>query len=254
MKFFSGSAQHDRDNMVWQAAFERSCDAILVLSGAKIIACNEAAVRFGGFRAKADLLSRSPADIAPELQPDGRRSTDVGKDKVALAMTEGHARFEWITRRADGAHMPLQVTLVPDRDRRPAGRAELPVRRLRPRRRAGGEETPHGQARRRVRTDDRQHRNPLRIERSGDHGRLTDQNRGAEYATRQLPPPPSRSPPMCRRWPARPRNCRARLPRSIVRSLHPRRSPAKPSRRRRAPTIWSTASRRRRPRSAPSPT
>ena len=48
MKFFSGSAQHNRDNMVWQAAFERSCDAILVLSGAKIIACNEAAVRFGG--------------------------------------------------------------------------------------------------------------------------------------------------------------------------------------------------------------
>jgi PAS domain-containing protein len=93
-----------RDNMVRQAAFERSCDAILVLSGAKIIACNEAAVRFGGYRAKADLLSRSPADIAPELQPDGRRSTDVGKDKVALAMTEGHARFEWITRRADGAH------------------------------------------------------------------------------------------------------------------------------------------------------
>jgi PAS domain S-box-containing protein len=120
MKFFSGSAQHHRDNMVWQAAFERSCDAILVLSGAKIIACNEAAVRFGGYRAKADLLSRSPADIAPELQPDGRSSTDVGKDKVALAMTEGHARFEWITRRADGAHMPVQVTLVPDRaDGRP---------------------------------------------------------------------------------------------------------------------------------------
>jgi len=113
MKFFSGSAQHNRDNMVWQAAFERSSDAILVLSGAKIIACNEAAVRFGGYRAKTDLLSRSPADMAPELQPDGRRSADVAKEKVALAMKQGQARFEWITRRADGAHMPVQVTLVP---------------------------------------------------------------------------------------------------------------------------------------------
>jgi hypothetical protein len=52
--------------------FEPCVDAILVLAGAKIIACNEAAVRFGGFRGKADLLSRSPADMAPELQLDGR--------------------------------------------------------------------------------------------------------------------------------------------------------------------------------------
>jgi PAS domain-containing protein len=59
MKFFSGSAQHHRDNMLWQATFERSCDAILVLSGAKIIACNEAAVRFGGYRARRPTLRRS---------------------------------------------------------------------------------------------------------------------------------------------------------------------------------------------------
>jgi PAS domain S-box-containing protein len=113
MKFFSGSAQHNRDNLVWQAAFERSADAILVLSGAKIIACNEAAVRFGGYRAKTDLLSHSPADMAPEMQPDGRRSADVAKEKVAQAAREGHACFEWVTRRADGAMKTVQVTLVP---------------------------------------------------------------------------------------------------------------------------------------------
>src|SRR5262245_35474844 len=112
MKFFSGSAQHNRDNLVWQVAFERSRDAILVLSGAKVVACNEAAVRFGGYRTKSDLLSCPPADMAPALQPDGRRSADVAKEKLALATREGQARFEWMTRRADGAEMPVEVTLV----------------------------------------------------------------------------------------------------------------------------------------------
>jgi PAS domain S-box-containing protein len=255
MKFFSGSAQHDRDNMVWQAAFERSCDAILVLSGAKIIACNEAAVRFGGYRAKADLLSRSPADIAPELQPDGRRSTDVGKDKVALAMTEGHARFEWITRRADGAHMPVQVTLVPDRD---DGRPVVLSYRC--------DVSDLVAA--------REEKKRLMAKLAGEFeqmiGSIATLSASKEVKT---PRPPQRPEPRSRVRDASvaaasdqvSTNCAVggRRDRGTVELgcrdqssglYHPRRSPAKPSRRRRAPTIWSTASRRRRPRSAPSPT
>ncbi len=113
MKFFSRKSGGDHDSLIWQAAFERSVDAILVLAGTRIIACNDTAVRFGGYRAKSDLLSRSPADMAPELQPDGRRSADVAREMVGLAMKDGHARFEWVTRRADGATMPVQVTLIP---------------------------------------------------------------------------------------------------------------------------------------------
>jgi PAS domain S-box-containing protein len=113
MKFFSGAVRHNHDNLVWQVAFERSRDAIMVLAGAKIIACNDAAVRLDGYKAKSDLLSRSPADMAPEIQSNGRRSADVAKEMIAQAAREGHACFEWITRRADGTTMPIQVTLVP---------------------------------------------------------------------------------------------------------------------------------------------
>ena len=113
--FFSNKARHHRDNLIQQAVFEHCTDAILVLAGAKIIACNEAAVRFGGFRGKPDLLSRSPADMAPELQPDGRRSADVAKEKYAAAIRDGQACFEWVTRRPDGVTMTVQVTLVPAR-------------------------------------------------------------------------------------------------------------------------------------------
>ena len=53
--------------------------------------------------------------MAPELQPDGRRSTDVAKEKHAAAIRDGQACFEWTTRRPDGATMMVQVTLVPAR-------------------------------------------------------------------------------------------------------------------------------------------
>ncbi|MCP3466657.1 methyl-accepting chemotaxis protein [Bradyrhizobium sp. CCGUVB23] len=113
MRFFGRQTSQDRDGQIWQAVFERSVDAIMVLAGPKIIACNEAAVRFGGYRSKADLLSRSPADMAPEFQADGRRSSECVKETLARAMKDGHARFEWLTRRADGQMVPVQVTLVP---------------------------------------------------------------------------------------------------------------------------------------------
>ena len=113
MRFFGRRTNQDRNCQIGQAVFEHSVDAVMVLAGPKIIACNEAAVRFGGYRSKADLLSRSPADMAPEFQADGRRSSDCVKETLARAMKEGHARFEWITRRADGQMVPVQVTLVP---------------------------------------------------------------------------------------------------------------------------------------------
>jgi PAS domain S-box-containing protein len=112
MKLFARKAQ-SRDNLIWHAAFERSRDVILVLSTGRIIDCNEAAVRAGGFKDKSDLLSRSPAAMAPELQPDGRPSAVVAKERFDQAVRDGHASFEWVTRRADGTMAPMQITLVP---------------------------------------------------------------------------------------------------------------------------------------------
>ena len=112
MKFFAQRANRDRECQIWHAAFERSADGILVLSGPKIVDCNGAAVRFGGYRSKAELLSRSPADMAPEFQPDGRRSSDHVKEMLPQVSKDGYARFEWIFRRAGGQTVPVQVTLV----------------------------------------------------------------------------------------------------------------------------------------------
>src|SRR5689334_8288677 len=113
MKLFTSKARQDREHLIWQAAFECSRDVILVLQGGKIMGCNEAAVRASGCKDKADLVSRSPAAMAPECQPDGRPSAVVAKERFDQAVRDGHASFEWVTRRADGAMAPMQITLVP---------------------------------------------------------------------------------------------------------------------------------------------
>ena len=113
MAFFSGKSADRAHNLLMTEVFERNRDAILVMSEGKIIACNETAVRFGGFRSKQDLLSRSPATMAPEFQPNGKRSADMVREMDAQARREGHASFEWTTKRADGSPALVQITLVP---------------------------------------------------------------------------------------------------------------------------------------------
>ncbi|MBR1177142.1 PAS domain S-box protein [Bradyrhizobium sp. KB893862 SZCCT0404] len=106
------SRRTNSDTAVWQAVFENCPDSILVLVNTKIVACNEAAVRFGGYRSRADLVSRSPAEMAPEFQPDGRRSADVSREKAELALREGFTRFEWVCKTVDGSLLNVQVALV----------------------------------------------------------------------------------------------------------------------------------------------
>ncbi|HUB14698.1 MAG TPA: methyl-accepting chemotaxis protein [Acetobacteraceae bacterium] len=113
MRLFKGQRRKSWDNAVAHAVFQRSTDAITVMRGKEIIACNEAAIKVLRCASKAELLTRGPADLAPEFQADGRRSADVANEKLDLAREAGFARFEWLHRRLDGTTFPVQVTLVP---------------------------------------------------------------------------------------------------------------------------------------------
>jgi len=113
MRLLAKRAQRALDTAIAFAVFDKSADAITAMTATEIVACNEAALRELGCRDKADLLSRHPKDLAPEFQPDGRRSADVARQQIEIALTQGYARFEWIHRRMDGSTFPVQVTLVP---------------------------------------------------------------------------------------------------------------------------------------------
>jgi PAS domain S-box-containing protein len=95
--------------------FEASSDAIMILDPEKhvFIDCNEAAIKLARSGDKAWLLSQPVLSLAPERQPDGRRSEDRMLELIDLALREGTQRFEWSAINYLGEQYPLEILLTP---------------------------------------------------------------------------------------------------------------------------------------------
>ena len=95
--------------------FERSSDAHLLYDDNGVIDCNDATLRMLRADRKESVLGRSPIDLSPRRQPDGRLSLIVGEQMRQLARLRGGFRFEWTHQRSDGSTFPVEVTLTPVR-------------------------------------------------------------------------------------------------------------------------------------------
>ncbi|PSB08298.1 hypothetical protein C7B69_22880 [filamentous cyanobacterium Phorm 46] len=95
--------------------YEQSGDAILLLDGGAFIDCNSATVKMMRCTDKQELLSLHPAQLSPEIQPDGRESFEKSQEMTATAFLRGSHRFEWMHRRTDGEDFWVEVllTLIP---------------------------------------------------------------------------------------------------------------------------------------------
>ncbi|MBL7649702.1 MAG: PAS domain S-box protein [Candidatus Hydrogenedentes bacterium] len=102
-------------NVRFKALFENSSDALLILDHDRIADCNDTAVRVLGGRDKSDIIGRNPADISPEVQPDGMTSHDKAQMLIEIALTRESHRFDWIHQKLDGTNFPVEVTLTPIR-------------------------------------------------------------------------------------------------------------------------------------------
>jgi len=95
--------------------FERASDAHLLVGDRGVIDCNDATLRMLRADRKDSVLGRSPMDLSPRRQPDGRLSVIVGEQMRQLARLRGYHRFEWMHQRTDGTQFPVEVTLTPVR-------------------------------------------------------------------------------------------------------------------------------------------
>ncbi|HLO79226.1 MAG TPA: methyl-accepting chemotaxis protein [Magnetospirillum sp.] len=94
-------------------AYDNSAAAILMLNEREVIHCNNAAVRLLGAKSAADLIGRSPGDLSPEMQPDGKKTADKVRELIGEAIQKGVANFEWEHRRIDnGKPVPVSVSLT----------------------------------------------------------------------------------------------------------------------------------------------
>jgi PAS domain S-box-containing protein len=95
--------------------FEAGSDAIQIVDPKerRIIDCNAATVKMGGFPDKEWFLNQPIDSLSPERQPDGRPSREVGKAWVERAFAHGPQRFEWLGKRFTGEEFPVEILLTP---------------------------------------------------------------------------------------------------------------------------------------------
>ena len=104
--------QQAPSELALRLVFERSPDAILLLDDGVFIDCNQAAVDMLRAAGKDELLSLSPSDLSPAIQPDGTSSTTKAQQMTAVALERGSHRFEWLARRRNGSEFPVEVLLT----------------------------------------------------------------------------------------------------------------------------------------------
>jgi len=90
-----------------------SADAILLIADNRFIDCNEATASMLGYDSREQFLHTHPAELSPEIQPDGRSSREKADEMMQTAFDRGFHRFEWIYRRADGEAFLVEVSLTP---------------------------------------------------------------------------------------------------------------------------------------------
>jgi PAS domain S-box-containing protein len=97
----------------FRALVEHAPEAIVVFDGKteRILFGNKHACALYGVPMEK-LAELRPADVSPELQADGRRSSERAREIMDEALAGGNPVFEWIHRQPSGRLIPTEVRLL----------------------------------------------------------------------------------------------------------------------------------------------
>ena len=96
----------------YKSLFEKSEDAVLIISDGLFVDCNRATVKMLNYNDKKDLLETHPSQLSPEKQPDGRMSFEKAEEMMSIAKQKGSNRFEWDHKKVGGEVFPVEVLLT----------------------------------------------------------------------------------------------------------------------------------------------
>ena len=96
----------------FRALFEGSSQGVILQDENQFLEVNPAAVRIMGCQSPQELLGRYPTDTSPPFQPNGESSAVLARKYIQECMTNGSARFEWMSCSPQGSEIPLEVTLT----------------------------------------------------------------------------------------------------------------------------------------------
>lgn len=97
----------------YKLMYETSMDARLILSPPNwnFSSGNPAAIKMFNLKDEAQLETLTPADLSPEKQPDGLKSSIKAKKMIEKALREGRILFDWTHKRYNGENFPANVLL-----------------------------------------------------------------------------------------------------------------------------------------------
>ncbi|MHB8843947.1 MAG: PAS domain-containing hybrid sensor histidine kinase/response regulator [Nitrospirota bacterium] len=103
-------AELQEKESTYRTLFESANDGIFIYDSTGFTDCNQRGAEMYGLP-KGKIIGRSPAEFAPERQPDGRLSAEVAGEKIQAALTGVPQVFEWQPLRVDGTPFDVEITL-----------------------------------------------------------------------------------------------------------------------------------------------
>jgi PAS domain S-box-containing protein len=96
-----------------RAVVEHAPEAIVVFDGrtGRFLFGNQHACNLYGVPMER-LTALTPKDVSPEIQPGGRRSSELAREKMDEALAGGTPVFEWLHRQPNGRVIPTEVRLL----------------------------------------------------------------------------------------------------------------------------------------------
>ncbi|NQU95188.1 MAG: PAS domain S-box protein [Candidatus Omnitrophica bacterium] len=97
----------------YRVLYDSSRDAIMTLMpGGKFLSGNPATLEMFGCKDEKEFISKTPADLSPEYQPDGELSSVRAKQMMDMAMEKGSHFFEWTHKNVGGKNFFATVLLT----------------------------------------------------------------------------------------------------------------------------------------------
>jgi len=99
--------ERDYNTLVDSARF-----GVFLLEGDRFVDANRTAAVMFGLASERSAIGLTPWELSPELQPNGRPSNELARERILTAARDGGSTFEWLHKRADtGETFPAEVDL-----------------------------------------------------------------------------------------------------------------------------------------------
>lgn len=94
----------------YRTLFAESPDGFLIVKDGIFIDCNKASEFILG-SSREYIIGKTPTDISPVYQPNGRLSSELVKEVIVDAINHGNTQFEWTHLKVDGTPVIVDIKL-----------------------------------------------------------------------------------------------------------------------------------------------